>query len=105
MSTVDMTVVRVCERRCATCIFGPRSPIAPARRDEYIEKWREWDTFQNCHCGTHVGDTSLMCRGFYDWCESVGWEPLILRLGRYFDRITFVPVPGMPEEGAITRDG
>lgn len=87
------TVARVCERRCDTCIFGPNSPISAERRREYEQAWRRGDTFQNCHMGTVTGDTSLVCRGFYDWTEKVGWEPLLLRLARAFDRLRFVPVP------------
>jgi hypothetical protein len=93
VSEIDLTVVRICEERCPTCIFGPRSPIVPARRDEYERKWRELDRFQNCHYGTHVGDSALVCRGFADWCDAVRWWPTILQLGARLDRIRYVPVP------------
>jgi len=89
----DLTVIRVCEERCETCIFGPRSPISPARRREYELSWRRNDTFQNCHYGTVSGDKALMCRGFYDWCKSVKWEPLAIQLGERLNRLFFVPVP------------
>lgn len=89
----DLSVVRVCERRCKTCIFGSNSPISARRRQDYMAKWRNDDTFQNCHYGTTSGDRALMCRGFYDWCDAVGWHPLILQLGARLGKIRFVPVP------------
>lgn len=90
----DLCRVRVCEVRCETCIFGPKTPlVSAARRREYERTWRRRDTFQNCHYGTHTGDTALMCRGFYDWCEAVGWWPTILQLGHRLEQIVFVPVP------------
>ena len=96
MADIDLTVIRVCEERCATCIFGPDSPISPQRREEYMRRWRQNDTFQNCHHGTVTGDHALMCRGFYDWCKAVGWEPLAIQLGERLDRLYFVPVPELP---------
>lgn len=95
--THDLSVVRVCEERCESCIFGPRSPITPARRDEYERIWRRKDRFQNCHYGTVTGDKALLCRGFYDWCYAVGWLPTILQLGERLDRIRFVPVPTLED--------
>lgn len=94
---IDLSVVRVCEERCESCIFGPRSPITPARRDEYEQVWRRKDRFQNCHYGTTTGDKALMCRGFYDWCYAVGWLPTILQLGERLDRIRFVPIPTLED--------
>jgi hypothetical protein len=94
----DLSRIRVCEERCETCIFGPRSPISPARRREYEAAWRRRDTFQNCHHGTVTGDKALMCRGFYDWCKAVGWEPLAIQLGERLRRLDFVPVPKLPGE-------
>ena len=93
MSGVDLSQVRVCEERCETCIFGPRSPISAARRRHYEREWRRRDTFQNCHYGTVSGDKALVCRGFYDWCDAVRWWPLVLQLGDRLDRLVFVPVP------------
>lgn len=59
-----------------------------------MDYWKEHDTFQNCHYGTVTGDPSLMCRGFYDWCQAVGWEPTILQLAeRLHNPVRFVPVP------------
>lgn len=90
----DLSVVRVCKERCETCIFSPRSPLATVERRRHYERiWRRKDTFQNCHHGTVIGDTSLMCRGFYDWSHAVGWQPTILQLGERLDRIRFVPLP------------
>jgi hypothetical protein len=89
----QLSRVRVCEVRCETCVFGPRSPISPARRREYEATWQRRDTFQNCHYGTHTGDTALMCRGFYDWCEAIAWWPTILQLAERLDALEFVPVP------------
>jgi len=97
MTEYDHSVVRVCEERCETCIFSPRSPITPERREDYMNRWREEDVFQNCHYGTVTGDTALMCRGFYDWCLSTGWKPTIVQLGERLDRIHFVPVPERTE--------
>ena len=97
---MDLSVVRVCEERCETCIFGPRSPITAERRDEYVAMWKRADTFQNCHYGTVTGDTALVCRGFYDWCKAVGWEPLAIQLGERLDRLHFVPVPDREETTA-----
>jgi hypothetical protein len=94
---IDLTVIRVCEVRCDTCIFGPHSPISPARRREYERTWRRKDTFQNCHYGTVTGDKALVCRGFYDWCKATGWEPLAIQLGERLDRLFFVPVPELEE--------
>lgn len=85
--------VRVCEERCPTCIFGPNSPIGSARRRDYEREWQRRDRFQNCHYGTVTGDPSLICRGFYDWCEATGWSPTVLQLGTRLDRLLFVPVP------------
>lgn len=90
---IDLSRIRVCEERCPTCIFGPRSPISPARRDEYEQQWRRADTFQNCHMGTITGDKALMCRGFYDWCKATRWEPLAIQLGERMGRLDFVPAP------------
>lgn len=89
----DLTRIRVCEERCDTCIFGPRSPISAERRRDYEQTWRRRDTFQNCHKGTVTGDRALMCRGFYDYCKATGWEPLAIQLGEAFGRLDFVPVP------------
>ncbi len=89
----DPGYANVAEERCATCIFGPRSPISPARRDEYERAWRKKDAFQNCHYGTISGDRLLICRGFYDWCSAVGWSPTILQLGERLGRIRFVALP------------
>lgn len=83
----------MCEERCSTCIFGPNSPITPERRKDYMEKWQRSDTFQNCHHGTVNGDKALMCRGFYDWCKSTGWEPTAIQIGERLERLIFVPVP------------
>lgn len=96
MDKPDLTRIRVCEERCATCIFGPHSCILPSRRREYERTWREEDRFQNCHYGTFHGDMALMCRGFYDWCKAVGWEPTAIQLGERLDRLIFVPVPELP---------
>lgn len=94
MSSIDLSVIRICEERCASCIFGPNSPIGPQRRQEYERIWQKTDTFQNCHYGTITGDKALMCRGFYDWCQVVQWWPTALQLGERLDRIRFVTVPG-----------
>lgn len=96
VSSPDLTRIRVCEERCETCIFSSRSPISAARRREYEAQWRRADTFHNCHHGTDTGDRALMCRGFYDWCKAVGWEPLAIQLGERLDRLDFVPVPALP---------
>lgn len=106
MSSIDLSVVRVCEEKCDSCIFTPQSPISPARLREYMEIWQKSDTFQNCHKGTVTGDSALMCRGFYDWCLSSGWKPTIVTLGEWFDRIHFVPVPEVEAgEGAASTKG
>lgn len=89
----ELTYVRICEERCSSCIFGPNSPISPARRDDYEYRWRTKDTFQNCHHGTATGDFALVCRGFYDWVQKADWAPTIIQLGERLDRIRFVPVP------------
>lgn len=93
---VDLTHIRVCEVRCATCIFSQGSPITSQRRKEYEATWRKGDRFQNCHYGTMTGDKALMCRGFYDWCKKVGWEPTAIQLGERLGRLIFVPVPEVP---------
>lgn len=93
----ELSYIRVCEQRCDTCIFGPRSPISPASRDEYERSWKRKDTFQNCHMGTVTNDFALMCRGFYDWCKAVGWEPAAIQLGERLNRLVFVPVPEREE--------
>lgn len=92
----DLSVVRICEVRCSTCIFTPDSPISSQRRQEYEQMWQDKDTFQICHHGTVTGDPALMCRGFYDYCLTVSWFPLILQLGQRLDRIRFVPPPEVP---------
>lgn len=95
VAQIDLTVIRVCEERCPTCIFSPGTPIGADRRDEYEKAWRKNDTFQNCHYGTLSGDKAIMCRGFYDWCKAIGWEPLAIQLGERLNRLYFVPVPEM----------
>jgi hypothetical protein len=97
MTEPDLTRIRVCAERCSTCIFGPDSPITPARRRDYERQWRRADTFQNCHHGTVTGDRALMCRGFFDWCKATGWEPTAIQLGERLDRLDFVPVPDLPD--------
>lgn len=93
----DLSRVRVCDQRCDTCIFGPRSPISWDRRREYAEEWKRKDSFQNCHFGTLTEDRALICKGFYDWCKRVGWEPTIIQLGERLNCLDFVPVPSLKE--------
>jgi hypothetical protein len=93
----DLSRIRVCEARCSTCIFSPDSPITSERRQDYIQLWQERETFQVCHHGSITDDHWLMCRGFYDWCKTVGWEPLAITLGEALNRLDFVPAPELPE--------
>lgn len=53
--------------RCASCIFGPDSPVGPARTREVIRANLAEGTLLTCHA-TLYGQTAeeAICRGFWD---------------------------------------
>lgn len=60
--------VVVCAKQCATCIYGPRSPIDLERRHEMEAETKRRDSAIICH-STLDGDHAV-CRGYYDRQET-----------------------------------
>ena len=56
--------VVVCERRCSTCIFGPKTPIGPEQFEEIVSEAVKRDTAIICHAS--LGADNAVCAGFFE---------------------------------------
>ncbi len=68
MSLRPQFPAKVCETRCASCIFGPNSPLRRTRFAELAKRWAKMrGGHQSCHqYGTTEGGEDVCCRGFWD---------------------------------------
>ena len=93
--------LKVASERCASCIFGPNSPLRhdTERMRELSEAWRAQDTHQICHAFGHgevdddgnevlVGE-EVVCRGFFDTQP----HGQLLRIAGRINCIEFVDPP------------
>lgn len=88
--------VRVLAPACKTCIYGPRSIVSAARRDEVTRQNLEADALLTCHAtlrGNPQGARPAVCAGY--WARH--WrDTLCGRLAYAFIGITRVRPPGGP---------
>ncbi len=65
--------LKVCDKKCSTCVFTDRAPISPERFAELYDAWqaRANETFQICHHFGHgvdgetVGEV-VVCAGWWE---------------------------------------
>lgn len=96
-----MKRLTVMPEKCASCIFGPNTPIPPERFAELRAQWeaRGNETFQVCH-QTGAWDVDdpddeppeeySVCRGFYD--EMVVRRGLPVAIIQIAERLGFLDV-------------
>lgn len=79
---------QVCARQCATCIFGPRTPITRERFAQLAAVWAKMrGSHQTCHAfGTTEGGKDVWCAGFWETQVDDDHRLLFERLGY----VTFV---------------
>lgn len=67
--------MKICEKRCAACLFGEHSLLdAPGVREAKIQECAEADSYFVCHEATARGE-DVMCRGWWDelrWATNPG---------------------------------
>lgn len=64
-----MPLAKIAKERCATCIFGPNSPIAAARMRNLKKSWNDpgKPAHQVCHThGRPATREDVWCRGFLE---------------------------------------
>lgn len=81
------TILKVCNERCAECLFSAHKIVSTARRKDLLEQCAQSGGAFLCHKGT-IAHKRICCRGFYDTL------PLpTRRMGEVMGLVEFVPVP------------
>jgi len=85
---IDKRAFTVRATRCATCIFGPRSPIPPERLEELKATWASEDRAQECHHHT-ARDEHVGCAGHYQMGRlGIVYHPVIAIARQIFPQVS-----------------
>lgn len=85
--------VRLCTRRCDTCIFHPGNPmhLRPGRATDMVTQVRETEEHVVCH-KTLGTDSPAICRGFAVSPDPEPGPQPALRLARALDTVKEIPL-------------
>lgn len=81
--------VHVLNRKCSTCVFGPRRPVDQERVDGMVADADRNESTIVCHSTLYTdGVDNAACRGYFDLRSSVS-----LRMADALGVVEFVPDP------------